>query len=163
VKAYLGLGANLGDRAANLQAAVDRLRATQGIAVTALSPVHETAPVGVTGQPNFYNIVVEIETALAARALLDAVLAIERAMGRERTVRWGPRNIDIDILLYGGETVREEGLDIPHPRMTERAFVLVPLAEIAPDAEVPGQKGTVLSLSKNLPAAGNVLRVESVS
>jgi 2-amino-4-hydroxy-6-hydroxymethyldihydropteridine diphosphokinase len=163
VKAYLGLGTNLGDRRANLDAAIERLRAAPDIAVTALSPVYETAPVGVTDQPNFYNMAVEIETALPPDKLLAAVLGIEREMGRVRTVRWGPRLIDIDILLYGEATIDAEGLTVPHPRMAERAFVLAPLADIAPALMIPGSERTVQELVNSLGNLGNVLRVPSVS
>jgi 2-amino-4-hydroxy-6-hydroxymethyldihydropteridine diphosphokinase len=130
--AYLGLGSNTGDRRAHLAQALDRLNATPGVRVTAVSSLYETVPVGLTAQPDFLNAVAEVCTELPAEALLDAALAVEAALGRVRTVRWGPRPIDLDVLLVGGLRVAGGRLTLPHPRMTERAFVLVPLAEIAP-------------------------------
>ncbi|MDN5345185.1 MAG: 2-amino-4-hydroxy-6-hydroxymethyldihydropteridine diphosphokinase [Clostridia bacterium] len=135
--AYLGLGSNLGDREVNLRAAVAILGATAGITVEGLSSWYETTPVGKTDQGLFLNGVVRIKTTLSPRELLQCVLAIEQRLGRVRRERWGPRNIDIDILLYDALTIKEPDLEIPHPRLLERAFVLVPLAEIAPDLILP--------------------------
>lgn len=109
-----------------------------GCRVTAVSSLYGTSPVGVEDQPDFLNAVIEVETALSPDELLDLCASIEREMGRERTIRWGPRVIDMDILLYDDLALDSEGLTIPHPRMMERAFVLVPLAEIAPDVGLPG-------------------------
>lgn len=128
--AYVGLGSNLGDRFGYLTAAVMRLHALGGVRVTRCSSVYETAPVGLKEQPPFLNMVIEIETSLPPRALLDAMLGVERSLGRVRTVRWGPRTIDLDLLLYGDVRMRTERLELPHPRMAERAFVLVPLLEL---------------------------------
>ncbi len=136
-RAYLGLGSNLGDTRANLDHAVELLNAHDGIRVTKVSSHLQTAPVGYLDQPDFMNAVIEVETALRQRELLEAVLAIEQQMGRVRTFRWGPRVIDIDVLLYDGEQVDEPDLVIPHPRMMERSFVLGPLAEIAPELRLP--------------------------
>lgn len=136
--AYVSLGSNQGDRLQLLRSAVTMLRDTASIDVTRISSVYETDPVGYQDQPPFLNIVVEVETSLAPHALLKACQSIERALGRVRTIRWGPRTIDLDILLVGDVGLDEEVLTIPHPRMTERAFVLIPLAEIAPGAEVAG-------------------------
>ena len=136
--AYLGLGANLGDRLANLQRAVDALGATPGIRVLRSSRVYETEPVGGPEQPEYLNAVLEIETDLAPRDLLETCLAVEAEMGRVRTERWGPRPIDVDVLTYGTETIDEAGLVVPHPRMHERGFVLVPLAELDADPPLPG-------------------------
>lgn len=133
VRCYLGLGSNLGDRAVNLQRAVDLLGGHAGIRVLRSSRVYETDPVG-PPQPDYLNAVVEVETALAARELLHACLDVERELGRVRTERWGPRVIDVDILTYGDETIDEPDLIVPHPRMHERAFVLVPLADLDPGA-----------------------------
>ncbi|HEX9775565.1 MAG TPA: 2-amino-4-hydroxy-6-hydroxymethyldihydropteridine diphosphokinase [Actinomycetota bacterium] len=133
--AYLGLGSNLGDRAAMLLQAIEALDWGE-VRVTARSSVHETEPVGgPPGQPMFLNQVIEVETTLGPRALLERCQAVESALGRRRDpgVRWGPRTIDVDILLYGSEQIDEPGLTIPHPLMTERSFVMGPLAEIAPD------------------------------
>ena len=135
--AYLALGANVGDRRANLRAAL-RLLDAGGCRVTKASSLYSTRPVGVEDQPDFLNAVIEVSTTLSPVDLLDLCNAIENEMGRQRTIRWGPRVIDIDILLYEGAAVDSDGLTIPHPRMMERSFVLVPLAEIAPDALVPG-------------------------
>jgi len=135
--AFLGLGSNIGDRKANLARAVAMLAAHPQIEVVKVSGARETAPVGYAEQPDFLNAVARVETTLRPRELLDAILAIEAEMGRERTIRWGPRVIDIDILLYDSEQVDEPGLQIPHPRMMERQFVLEPLAEIAPDLVLP--------------------------
>jgi len=135
--AFLGLGSNIGDRKANLARAVAMLAAHPQIEVVDVSSIHETEPVGYTKQPDFLNAVARVETTLRPRELLDVILAIEAEMGRERTIRWGPRVIDIDILLFDGEQVDEPGLQIPHPRMMEREFVLRPLAEIAPNLVLP--------------------------
>jgi 2-amino-4-hydroxy-6-hydroxymethyldihydropteridine diphosphokinase len=131
VRAYLGLGSNLGERAAHLEDAISRLNELGR--VVARSNMLETAPWGYADQPDFLNMVVGLETDLSPRDLLAAVKRIERDMGRTPTFRNGPRVVDIDILLYGDRRVDEPGLVIPHPRMGERAFVLEPLAEIAPE------------------------------
>lgn len=138
VLAYLGLGANLGDREANLREAVRLLGGTPGIEVLRRSSVYETAPVGVTGQPPFLNQVIEVRTTLTPPDLLARALAVEAALGRVRRERWGPRTIDVDILFYGDETLDLPGLTLPHPRLGERAFVLVPLAELLPERVLPG-------------------------
>ena len=131
--AYVGLGANLGDREGTIRAAVADLPG-----VVAVSTLRETDPVGITDQPRFLNGVAALETELAPRELLDALLAVERRLGRERGKRWGPRTIDLDLLLYGDEVIGEDGLTIPHPRLHERRFVLEPLADLAPLLVVPG-------------------------
>jgi 2-amino-4-hydroxy-6-hydroxymethyldihydropteridine diphosphokinase len=137
--AYIGLGSNLGDREATLRRAVDLLGSRPGIRVVAVSSLHETEPVGLLEQPRFLNAAAAVETELSPRALLDELLAVERALGRTREgPRYGPRTIDLDLLVYGEEVVREEGLDVPHPRLHERRFVLEPLAELAPGLVVPG-------------------------
>lgn len=139
--AYLGLGSNLGDRHANLAAALEALD-WGDTKVVARSSIYETEPVGgPAGQPWFLNQVVAVETSLEPRALWERCSAVEAALGRAREgeERWGPRVIDVDVLLYGTERIGEPDLEIPHPRMHERAFVLVPLVEIAPGAEVPGR------------------------
>jgi 2-amino-4-hydroxy-6-hydroxymethyldihydropteridine diphosphokinase len=134
--AYVGLGANLGDREQTIRAAVAELPD-----VVAVSPLRETDPVGVTDQPRFLNGVAALETELAPRELLDILLAVERRLGRERRERWGPRTIDLDLLLYGDAVIDEDGLKIPHPRLHERRFVLEPLADLAPQLVVPGLGG----------------------
>jgi 2-amino-4-hydroxy-6-hydroxymethyldihydropteridine diphosphokinase len=131
-RAYLALGSNLGDRAATLQRALDALRETAGVKVVAVSQVYETDPIG-PAQPDYLNAVVALETSLAPRDLLDVAQRLERDAGRVRGERWGPRTLDVDVLLVGDETVDEPDLAVPHPRMWERAFVVAPLADIAPD------------------------------
>jgi len=138
-RAYLGLGSNLGDRLANLRRAVDLLGAHDGISVTRSSRVYETAPVG-PPQPDYLNAVVAIGTTLSPRELLEACLSVETEMGRVRAQRWGPRVIDVDLLTYDAREVHEEGLDVPHPRMHERAFVLAPLLELDADPMLPGSR-----------------------
>ncbi len=126
-QAILGVGANLGDRWATIAAALDRLRHAGGVHTLEISPVFETEPVGVREQPLFLNLVAGIETTLSPEELLRLLLAIERELGRERRVRWGPRTIDLDLLAYEGETRAAPELELPHPRMWERAFVIEPL------------------------------------
>lgn len=137
--AYLGLGANLGDRLANLQRAVDLLAEVSGLRVARSSRVYETEPVGGPEQPEYLNAVVEVETDLAPHDLLEACLSVETRMGRVRAEPWGPRTIDVDVLTYGDETIDEPDLVVPHPRMHERGFVLVPLAELTADPSLPGE------------------------
>ena len=138
-RAYIGLGANLGEREAALRAAVAALDAADGIEVVAVSSFRETDPVGYVDQPRFLNGAAAIDTTLAPRELLDALLAVERSLGRTREgLRFGPRTIDLDLLLYGDESVDEPGLTVPHPRLHERAFALDPLAELDPGLVVPG-------------------------
>lgn len=131
VKAYLGLGSNIGDRAHQLQQAIRIIDQYQYIDVTSISPIYETEPVGYTDQPQFLNLCIEIETTLNPQELLKRCLETEEALHRVRKIRWGPRTLDVDILLYGNEIIEEDNLIIPHPRMAERAFVLIPLNDIA--------------------------------
>jgi 2-amino-4-hydroxy-6-hydroxymethyldihydropteridine diphosphokinase len=137
--AYLGLGSNVGDRRANLARAVERLGASRGTRVISVSPIYATAPVGMTQQPDFFNLAAEIRTELAPEELLETCQAIEERLGRVRTARWGPRTIDIDLLLYADRRMDGERLRLPHPRMKERAFVLIPLADIAPQLILDGK------------------------
>jgi 2-amino-4-hydroxy-6-hydroxymethyldihydropteridine diphosphokinase len=137
VRAFLGLGSNLGDRLANLAKAVELLGNRSGVVVLRSSRVYETEPVG-PPQPDYLNAVIEVQTSLAPHALLDAGHDVEREMGRERGERWGPRVIDVDVLTYGRQVIDEDGLQVPHPRMHERAFVLVPLLELDADPPLPG-------------------------
>ena len=145
--AYIGLGSNLGSREVTLRRAVELLGEADGVDVLAVSQLRETEPVGVVDQPPFLNGAVAIETTRAPRDLLDLLLEIERSLGRVREERWGPRAIDLDLLVYGHEVVDEPGLRVPHPRLHERRFVLEPLAELQPDLEVPGwgEVSTLLS------------------
>lgn len=149
---YLSLGSNLGDRLARLRAALERLAAPD-LRILRVSPVYETEPVDYAAQPWFLNLVVEAETELFPLQLLSRVNRIERALGRVRTVANGPRTIDIDILLYGGAVIRSPKLEIPHPRMAERRFVLVPLSNLAPELRHPESHRTVRELLEAAPAA----------
>jgi 2-amino-4-hydroxy-6-hydroxymethyldihydropteridine diphosphokinase len=144
--AYLGLGANLGERERTLRAAVEALAAEDGIELVAVSTLRETEPVGVGAQPLFLNGAVVVETALSARELLDRLLAIEQRFGRVRVPgEHSPRTLDLDLLLYGDETIDEPGLTVPHPGLHERRFTLEPLAELDPGLVVPG-RGEVAAL-----------------
>jgi 2-amino-4-hydroxy-6-hydroxymethyldihydropteridine diphosphokinase len=143
---YVGLGSNLGDREQTIRGALARIEADPEIDVVAVSSLRETDPVGYTDQPKFLNGAAALSTELSPRALLERLLQVERELGRERTgPRYGPRTIDLDLLLYGSEKVDEPGLRIPHPRLAERGFVLEPLAELDGDLEVPG-RGSVRAL-----------------
>lgn len=135
--AYLSLGSNLGDRLEHLRAAVRLLAAEPGVEVVRSSRVYETEPVG-PPQPAYLNAVIEVRAAVGARELLGACRRVEDALGRVRAERWGPRTIDVDILTFGEQTVDEPDLTIPHPRMHERGFVLVPLGELDADPMLPG-------------------------
>lgn len=131
--AYLGIGGNIGDTKSNIEETIELLKSKSKIDVTKVSSIYETEPVGYTDQAWFLNIVVEIETSLEPLDLLKACQDIENELKRERTIRWGPRTIDVDILLYEDFTSDSEVLTVPHPRMTERAFAMVPLYEINKD------------------------------
>ena len=139
-RAFVGLGANLGDREATIREALRLLGERDDVRVEAVSELRETEPVGLTDQPRFLNGAARLETTLAPRALVDVLLETERALGRVRSERWGPRTIDLDLLLYGEATTLDEpGLTLPHPRLHERRFALEPLAELAPGLEIPGR------------------------
>lgn len=152
---YLSLGTNVGDREKNLREAITCLGEFGRI--RQVSSIYETEPVEFREQPWFLNCVVELETSLPAGELLGGLLRIEKAMGRERTVRKGPRNIDIDILLFGNAVIQSAGLNVPHPAMQERRFVLDPLAEIAGEVRHPVLRKTVRELLEELPE-GQVVR-----
>ncbi|CAN5669162.1 2-amino-4-hydroxy-6-hydroxymethyldihydropteridinediphosphokinase [soil metagenome] len=149
-QSYLGLGSNLGDRLATLQEAVDLLGAEPGIAIVRSSRVWETDPVGGPAQPDFLNVVVQAEVEATPLDLLAACLRVEAALGRVRDVRWGPRTVDIDVLLVEGGAIDEPELTVPHPRMHERAFVLMPLLELDPDPLLPdGRRLVELPLGRD--------------
>ena len=139
--AYLGIGSNLGDRIGHLQGAIRGLAATPGITVVAVSPVYETAPVGGPPQPDYLNAVVAIDTNLSARDLLGVAQRLERAAHRVHHKRWGPRTLDVDILLVGDEEIHDDDLEVPHPRLAERGFVLAPLADLGAGPDLPRPSG----------------------
>ena len=143
-----------------------KLGAEPAIELGRVSSLYETAPVGLTDQPDFLNAVAAVRTTLAPRDLLDRLLRVENRMGRVRNLRWGPRVIDLDLLLYGDAQVETLGLTVPHPRLRERAFVLVPLAEIAPDLRLPGDEAAVGDLAKRIEKKvgreGNIRRLAVV-
>ncbi len=149
VDVWLSMGSNLGNRIAQIEQGL-KLLAEAGVEILKISSYYETAPFGPVPQDNFINIVAKARTALPPLALLEAVHRVEAACGRERLVRWGPRTLDIDILLYGSRVMTEPQLQLPHPGIQDRAFVLIPWAEIAPAKIVPGL-GTVAALLALLP------------
>jgi 2-amino-4-hydroxy-6-hydroxymethyldihydropteridine diphosphokinase len=155
ITAFIALGSNLENPVAQVQAGLRALAGLPQTRLTGASSLYRNPAVGVRDQPDFVNAVASIETRLAPRALLEALLAIEREHGRVRDIPNAPRTLDLDIALYGEEVIDEPGLTIPHPRMLERAFVLVPLAEIAPHAMVPGA-GAAARLAARVDAAGLV-------
>ena len=150
-RSFVGLGANLEDPRGHIERALELLAAEDGIEVVAISTLRETDPVGYEDQPRFLNGAAELRTSLSARELLERLLAIERTLGRVRGAgpRYGPRTIDLDLLLHGDEIVREDGLELPHPRLHERPFALEPLAELDPALEIPG-RGPVQALLAGL-------------
>ncbi|WP_426272578.1 2-amino-4-hydroxy-6-hydroxymethyldihydropteridine diphosphokinase [Exiguobacterium sp. R-17] len=150
-EAYIALGSNIGDKAAHLRAAIARLRALSSVHDVKVSSIYETVPVGYLDQDLFYNMVVRIQTTDEADVLLERLQEIEQLEGRERLFKNGPRTLDLDILLYGGERIDLEGLTVPHPRMQERAFVLAPLRELAATCVIPGLGQSVEQLYQQLP------------
>ena len=149
VRAYVGLGANLGDREATIRRAVELVDELDGVAVVGVSSLRETEPWGPVEQPRYLNGAVAVETDLPPRELLEALLDVERRLGRARDdeERWGPRTIDLDLLLYGDLVLDEPGLDVPHPRLHERRFALEPLAELDPALDIPGLGDVSAALS----------------
>lgn len=154
MRAFVGLGSNLGEREATLWKALEGLGATEGIEVVAVSSFRETDPVGVVDQPRFVNAAAALETSLSPRELLERLLDVERSLGRDRAVeeRWGPRTLDLDLIWYEGVTSADDRLTLPHPRAHEREFVLRPLADL--DPELPLGDSTVGELLRALPAQG---------
>lgn len=151
--AWVGLGSNMGESAGIVEAACAELDGLRDTALVARSSLYRTAPWGPIEQPDFVNAVARLGTALEAEVLLDELLALEARHGRARAERWGPRTLDLDLLLYGREHITSARLQIPHPRMAERAFVLVPLAELDPELEVPG-RATVAALLRGVDRRG---------
>ena len=151
--AWIGLGSNLDDPQAQVRAAIAALRETDGLEVEAMSSLYSSPPMGPRDQPDFINAVMQVTTVLEAAALLDVLLAQEQAQARRRGRRWGPRTLDLDLLLFGDAVVRGPRLQVPHPGIHERAFVLYPLAELAPGLHVPGM-GSLQELLSACPAAG---------
>lgn len=156
---YLGLGSNSGDRQGSLQAAIRALNALEGVSVIACSPTYETAPVGVLDQPPFLNLAAEIETVITPLELLNAAKIIEGQLGRKAGPRWGPREIDIDLILWGDTVVDTSTLTIPHAEFRKRAFVLQPLSDIAPDARDPLTGMTVAELAAQPGVEGTAIRL----
>lgn len=157
---YIALGSNMGDRELNLLRAVAEIGKLPSCKVTALSPFYETSPVGVTDQPPFINAVLRLSTVLAPHDLLDCLQHIETAVfSRKRTIRFGPRKMDLDLLIYGDETISGEDLTVPHPRMTERRFVLQPLSDIAPDLMHPVVGRRIAELLETLRSEETVIKI----
>ena len=146
--AFVGIGSNLGDRETHLRAAIDLLAAEDGIEVIAVSRLRETEPVGPVEQGPFLNGALQVSTDLPPRQLLERLLDVEQRLGRVRDVRFGPRTVDLDLLVYGDETADEPGLTLPHPRLHERRFALEPLAELAPSLLIPGRGPVSVLLSE---------------
>jgi 2-amino-4-hydroxy-6-hydroxymethyldihydropteridine diphosphokinase len=138
-RAYIGVGANIGNPQATIHRAVELISQTPQVRLVAMSTLRETEPVGIVDQPRFLNGAVAVDTELSARALLDRLLEIEQELGRTRTTRNGPRTIDLDLLLYDEVQMKLAGLELPHPRLHIRCFALVPLAELDEDLEIPGR------------------------
>ncbi|WP_210367821.1 2-amino-4-hydroxy-6-hydroxymethyldihydropteridine diphosphokinase [Bacillus sp. REN3] len=149
--AYIALGSNMGDRFGYLKKSILLLEQHEKIKVVNTSSIYETDPVGFTDQAQFLNMVIQVETDLEPLGLLDVCLGIELYLGRKREVRWGPRTLDLDILLYNQENVETEKLTIPHPRMSERAFVILPLLEMDPDIKLPTMDQPLKSCLQSIP------------
>ena len=149
VRAYIALGSNLGDRLGQMQSALKALAADDRLKVLQISPVYENRAIGMGKANDFLNAIVGVETSMEPLALLDHCLAVESQLGRVRTGKWTPRSIDLDIIAYGDEIIDHERLQVPHPRIAERDFVIHPLSSIAPDLEIQGQ--SVAHLSASLP------------
>jgi 2-amino-4-hydroxy-6-hydroxymethyldihydropteridine diphosphokinase len=160
--AYIGLGSNLGDKGANIKKALELLGEAPGVQVKKVASLYKTAPLYVPKQDWFLNTAAEIETSLTPHALLALMKEIENKLERTPTVRWGPRTIDLDLLVFGSEKVCTPDLIVPHPRMLERAFVMVPLAEIAPELCIPG-RGRVGELAHLLTTEQSVEKIENVT
>jgi len=159
-KVFLSLGSNIGDPVKNCLKAIESLNNNEDIKVISQSSLYETEPVGYEEQSSFVNMAVGINTSLHAESLLVCIKKIEKTLGRVETFRWGPRLIDVDILLYNQEIIKKPGLAIPHPAMSERAFVLIPLSEIGGNIKHPVEKMTILDMTKKVPGKEGVRRIE---
>ncbi|MED4404139.1 2-amino-4-hydroxy-6-hydroxymethyldihydropteridine diphosphokinase [Metabacillus fastidiosus] len=142
-EAYLALGSNMGDREFYLMSAIKELQQYKEISIENISSIYETDPIGYTDQDQFLNMVIQIKTNLTAFDLLNVTQQIEKELGRKREVKWGPRTLDLDILLYNNENIEAEHLIVPHPRMLERSFVLIPLKELNPDINIPNNETSI--------------------
>ena len=162
-KIYVGLGANVGDREAHLRSAVVAVGARPELRVVGASKVYESAPVGYADQPDFLNAAVELETEVSPRDLLQTLLELERSLGRVRGQRWGPRIIDLDLLLYGHRIVQEQGLTVPHPHLHLRAFVLLPLCDLNPEGVHPLTRQSFRSLAEAVKPESEIRSVKGLS
>ena len=149
--AFLSLGSNMDDRLSYLKGAIDELHKDEHISIREISSIYETDPVGYTNQGNFLNIVAKLETDYEADQLLQKCLQIELQLGRERKIRWGPRTIDLDILLYNQDNIETDDLSVPHPRMQERAFVIIPLLELEPNIQLPAMDMPLQKVLERIP------------
>lgn len=150
-KAYIALGSNMGDRFGYLTQAIILLESHENIAVENTSSIYETDPVGFTDQDQFLNMAIQVRTSLGPMELLDTCLEIELKLGRKREMKWGPRTLDLDILLFSHENIETEKLTIPHPRMSERAFVILPLLEMDPNLTLPNMKESLKNCLLSIP------------
>ena len=154
MKAFVGLGSNLGEREAMIRTALEEMSRLPGTTLERASSLYDTEPVGDTDQPNFLNAVAQLETELPARQLLWNLLLIERRLGRVRTRRWGPRSIDLDLLLYDDLVLKMDEIELPDPDISERPFLAIPLHELSPDLTLPGQSLPIAAVAGRLSAAG---------
>ena len=157
IRCYIGLGSNQGDSRATIGQALQRIDAYEGIEITGVAPLYRTAPQGYLEQDDFINTVAEINTILSPLALLSALQQIETDLGRVRTVRWGPRTVDLDLLLYGDDTIDLPQLQVPHPGMHQRAFVMVPLADLNQDLQLAGEQ--VSNTAKRLAGEQRIVKL----
>ncbi|CAH0347606.1 2-amino-4-hydroxy-6-hydroxymethyldihydropteridine diphosphokinase [Bacillus sp. CECT 9360] len=148
--AYISIGSNMGDRVNFFKKAIELLDRDEGIKVVDISSLYETDPVGFTDQPLFLNAVFKIETFYEPEKLLEKCLETERTLGRKREIHWGPRTLDLDILLYNQENIETENLSVPHPRMLERAFVIIPLLELNPDIMLPKMETPLIDVLEKI-------------
>ena len=160
LRCYIGLGSNQGDSRVTIGEALKQINGSEGIEITGVAPLYRTAPQGYLEQDDFINTVAEINTTLSPLALLSALQQIETDLGRVRTVRWGPRTVDLDLLLYGDETINLPKLQVPHPRMHQRAFVMVPLADLNKELELSGERVSVTA--KRLAGEQRIVKLDDM-